>query len=171
MNDISCSIVRDLMPLYIEGLTSEATNEFIDNHMKTCDECRMYLNDITQDTEINIKISEEKILDSGEVVINKIKKSQDRIKYTFIIFSILVAVINSILGKGLMATIPLIVVVPCVLKTFYDEDRVILITSIISQLVIAIATDNLEFGLFMLPMNVICVSSGLALGKFIKNII
>lgn len=37
--DISCSVVRDLLPNYIDHLTSNETNCIIENHFKTCSNC------------------------------------------------------------------------------------------------------------------------------------
>lgn len=108
-------------------------------------------------------------MDKGESILNKIKKSQDRIKYTFIIFSMIVAVSTSILAKGFISTVPLIIIVPCILKLFYDEDRVIIMTSIITNLVIAIVMNNMGYMLFTLPVNIFCISTGLMIGKLIKN--
>jgi hypothetical protein len=38
-----CEIVKDLLPLYAEGMTSPASNEFIEEHLKTCTECQQAL--------------------------------------------------------------------------------------------------------------------------------
>ncbi len=35
-----CAIVRDLLPLYIEELTSEESGEFVREHLSQCDKCR-----------------------------------------------------------------------------------------------------------------------------------
>ena len=40
MKEIGCSIVQDLLPSYIEKLTSEETNQVIRAHLDTCIECR-----------------------------------------------------------------------------------------------------------------------------------
>ena len=171
MSDINCSLIKDLMPLYIEGLTSTDTNEYIKKHLSKCSECNSFFEDAKLETDINLGINNEELIDKGEVILDKIKKNQDRIKYTFIIFSIIVAVSSSILSKGFIATIPLIIIIPGILKLFYDEDRVIIMTSIITQLVIAVAMNDIGYMLFTLPINIFCISSGLMTGKLIKNII
>ena len=33
---MKCEMIRDLLPLYIDGLTSEESNKEIDKHLKTC---------------------------------------------------------------------------------------------------------------------------------------
>ena len=38
--DITCSIVQDLLPSYIEHLTSDETNLVVKEHLGTCEECR-----------------------------------------------------------------------------------------------------------------------------------
>ena len=35
-----CKIVQDLLPNYIENLTNEETNRFIEEHLKECPECQ-----------------------------------------------------------------------------------------------------------------------------------
>lgn len=34
-----CSVVRDILPLYFEGMVSKDTAEFVEEHIKTCSEC------------------------------------------------------------------------------------------------------------------------------------
>ena len=38
-----CDTVRDLLPMYIEQMTSEASNESIKQHMQDCGECKAIL--------------------------------------------------------------------------------------------------------------------------------
>lgn len=35
-----CKIVQDLLPTYIEGLTSNETTEYIEEHLKNCEDCK-----------------------------------------------------------------------------------------------------------------------------------
>lgn len=41
-----CNIVKDLLPLYAEHLVSEDTESFVEEHLKTCGECRRELKKI-----------------------------------------------------------------------------------------------------------------------------
>ena len=38
-NDLTCGVVRDLLPSYVEGLTSEETNAAVETHLASCSEC------------------------------------------------------------------------------------------------------------------------------------
>lgn len=40
---MKCEIIRDLFPSYIDGLTSEESNEAVEEHLEKCKECRDYL--------------------------------------------------------------------------------------------------------------------------------
>ena len=37
---MNCDIVRDLLPLYQEGMLSPDSVEFVEGHLKTCPDCR-----------------------------------------------------------------------------------------------------------------------------------
>ena len=40
MSMSNCNIVRDLLPLYADGETSEETSEMIKEHLSGCEDCR-----------------------------------------------------------------------------------------------------------------------------------
>ena len=39
-NDLTCAVVRDLLPSYVEGLTETETNEAVERHLEGCPQCR-----------------------------------------------------------------------------------------------------------------------------------
>lgn len=43
---LNCNIVRDMLPLYAEKLTSEESNTVIRQHLEQCEDCRTYLEHI-----------------------------------------------------------------------------------------------------------------------------
>jgi hypothetical protein len=45
-NTLDCNIVRDMLPLYIENLTSEESNTAIHQHLEQCEYCRKHLENI-----------------------------------------------------------------------------------------------------------------------------
>ena len=54
-NNLTCEVVEDLMPSYIDGLTSEVTNKAVREHLSQCGKCNAKLDTLTE------PCSEEKI--------------------------------------------------------------------------------------------------------------
>lgn len=73
-----CKIVQDLLPTYIENLTSEETTKFIEEHLSNCDNCKKVYD--------NMKESVENERLENTETINKIKKYKRKIKLIRIIF-------------------------------------------------------------------------------------
>jgi hypothetical protein len=48
---LSCNIVRDMLPLYAEKLTSEESNIAIQQHLEQCEDCKKYLENIRKPIE------------------------------------------------------------------------------------------------------------------------
>ena len=46
---MKCEIIRDLVPSYIDGLTSRESNELIEEHLEECGACREYLDEMKED--------------------------------------------------------------------------------------------------------------------------
>lgn len=48
-----CKIVQDLLPNYIENLTNEKTNQYIEEHFKECEDCKQILENMKKDIPVN----------------------------------------------------------------------------------------------------------------------
>lgn len=48
-NDMPCDIIRDLLPSYADGLTSDATNEAVKVHIANCPDCSKVLADMSEE--------------------------------------------------------------------------------------------------------------------------
>ncbi len=69
MIELPCEVVRDLLPSYVDGLTSETTNELVEGHVETCAPCRAALD--------AMRTPEEKTEDpSGVKEIDFLKKNR-----------------------------------------------------------------------------------------------
>ena len=71
-----CHIVKDLLPLYVEGMVSEETASFIEEHLQACSNCKDLLNAMKGIDEESINSDDSKV-DDGTViknVKNKLKK-------------------------------------------------------------------------------------------------
>lgn len=80
-----CKIIRDLFPSYIDGLTSETTNQYIEEHLNNCEECKKVLEDMKKD----IKLETTK-KDSKEV--KYIKKFNNRMKILKIVLLVILLI-------------------------------------------------------------------------------
>ena len=69
---MKCEIIRDLLPLYIDGLTSKESNQEIEKHLKNCEEFQKYYQEMTGDIDNFSVITNEEIEDVN--LIKKIKK-------------------------------------------------------------------------------------------------
>lgn len=61
MKKIDCNIIKDLLPSYIDNLTSEESNILIANHLKECESCKETYNKMNKDININYDIDDSKI--------------------------------------------------------------------------------------------------------------
>ena len=46
-----CKIVQDLLPSYVDKLTNEETNQYIEEHLKECKECQKVLENMKSNIE------------------------------------------------------------------------------------------------------------------------
>ncbi|WP_299967563.1 DUF4825 domain-containing protein [uncultured Oscillibacter sp.] len=49
-NDLTCGVVRDLLPSYVENLLGEESKEAVDRHLENCPECRERKEDMAAPT-------------------------------------------------------------------------------------------------------------------------
>lgn len=54
MNKENCSLIKDLLPLYIDDLCSNESTEIIKNHLETCSECNKEYKQLTTRPEIKV---------------------------------------------------------------------------------------------------------------------
>lgn len=47
-NDLTCAVVRDLLPMYMDSLTSQETNEALEYHLAACSDCAALLADLRE---------------------------------------------------------------------------------------------------------------------------
>ena len=48
-----CSYVKDILPLYYEGMVREETAEFVKEHLALCEECRKRFAEMQYDSDID----------------------------------------------------------------------------------------------------------------------
>jgi len=90
--DISCDIIRDLLPLYAEDLVSEDSRKLVDEHLCGCDECVKVLANLKKETKIP--------MESDPKTLNKVKRTICRRR----ILSVMAAMLSLITLASLVIT-------------------------------------------------------------------
>lgn len=98
-NNRDCKIVQDLLPNYIENLTDEITNEYIEEHIATCAECAQVLKDM-----------------NGELKLEQIHQEHE-IKY-------LKGIRKRVRRTILAVTIAVILIAGCVIGYVYKKSQI-----------------------------------------------
>ena len=70
MEKISCSIAKDLLPLYIEGILSEETTQVVEMHLQTCENCKKDFEIMRQEF---VFPSAPKIQEENEKILKELK--------------------------------------------------------------------------------------------------
>lgn len=90
-----CKIVQDLLPNYIEQLTNEESNNFIQEHLKECKECKRIFEDMQKDLSVDTKENEI-------TKVNYIKKYNRKLKSLKIILLIILAIFLIRTGRNMI---------------------------------------------------------------------
>ena len=87
-----CSVVRDLLPLYVEDMVSEETAAYIGEHLETCEGCRAELESLKGSAEIAVIEEKPAMRADSAKPFKKIMKKMNRqfysVAYAALIFLI-----------------------------------------------------------------------------------
>lgn len=73
MNKISCNVCKDLLPIYVDKLCSEESEQLVENHLSGCEDCRNTYEAMTDKISVP-KIDEEEKDKTDEFKLNLNKK-------------------------------------------------------------------------------------------------
>ena len=79
-----CKIIEDLLPNYLENLTSEETNDYIETHLKNCSKCSEAYTKMAEEIKVNSIDAEKEV--------NYMKKYNDKINNLKIYKKILIII-------------------------------------------------------------------------------
>ena len=82
-NKDKCKIVQDLLPNYIDKLTSEETNSFVKKHLEECNECHEIIENMKKDFEKEKKEINKKTIKYAKKINNKITNHKC---FTFLLY-------------------------------------------------------------------------------------
>ena len=86
----NCKIVQDLLPNYIENLTNEETNHFIEEHLKECPECQHIFDNMQKELKVNTTKRDEREVKYMKKLSGKMKLLKFIILALVIIYVIIV---------------------------------------------------------------------------------
>ena len=69
--DISCDIIRDLLPLYAEDLVSEDSRKLVDEHLCACDSCVKALGKIKKETYIPVEAETQSLKKVKKMILRR----------------------------------------------------------------------------------------------------
>ena len=87
-----CKIVQDLLPNYIENLTNEETNKFIDEHLKECNECQKIFENMKKDFKVNTTKRDDR-------EVKYIKKYNKKMKLLKTILLLIIVIYVLVIGR------------------------------------------------------------------------
>lgn len=85
-NELKCEIVQDLLPSYVDGLTSDVTNEAINRHVESCGDCRSILERMREPEQPQLDVTQKEEIDF-------LKKERSKTRYKIGITVFLAAVL------------------------------------------------------------------------------
>ena len=86
----NCKIVQDLLPNYIEKLTNNVTNQYIEEHLKECSECQKICKNMKKDYQVNSTKQDNREIKYIKKYSNKLKILRNILLLIILLFVIIV---------------------------------------------------------------------------------
>lgn len=144
---VNCDIVRDILPLYVEGMTSEASSKLVEGHLTQCEECTEYLKELGG--ELSAETAGTFAVSSG--VMGKFKQRYfDVMLFVVMVIITILASVSLIISSGYLSKIytgnPLDTNFKIDFHYSYEVDNVSIQTSQLDYLKVSLEKEyNLEF--------------------------
>lgn len=94
-----CKIVQDLLPNYFEKVTSKETNEYVEEHIKQCQQCSKIYNAMKEELNISYSLDTEKEVNYMKKLNGKMKRLQLWKKIAIIMITILIILLGMVLYR------------------------------------------------------------------------
>ena len=120
-----CSVVRDILPLYLENMVSEETAESIKEHLENCPDCAAEFEAMKSGKTVE-KIGEEVQSDFEAEVLKSIKNIRKKFRKKVLrVGGIIAAIIAAILiaGSVLLHLFPIYRIAEISLNDYYSKDQ------------------------------------------------
>lgn len=90
MKSVNCDVIQDLLPNYIDKISSESTNELVEEHLQSCKKCQEALQSMSKDIDSKIIENQDDQIDYLKGFRKDKIKSNIKAVLIFIIITILV---------------------------------------------------------------------------------
>lgn len=118
---LTCSVIKDILPLYLEGLDSEETHKIVEEHLLECEDCRKELEEIRRPTALPV---------SADIMpLKQLKRTLQKKKSLTILCSVIITLIVVIIGAG-FALSPKLIPYSENIITFTTSDNGVLLANI-----------------------------------------
>lgn len=91
MKEKDCKIVQDLLPNYIEKLTNEETNKYIEEHLKECKDCKKVYENMKKEIELSDNKKDNREVKYIKKYSNKMKVLKAILLAIFTIYVLVIA--------------------------------------------------------------------------------
>ena len=102
MNKISCNIIGDLLPLYVDGEVSEDTKKLVEEHLAECADCKKAAEDMEKELVLPVH---ETVAAAETSFLQKMKKTWKKGRMRTAVISVAVTAVV-ILGSYMALTFP-----------------------------------------------------------------
>ncbi len=87
---VTCNVIKDMLPLYLEGMLSDDSCAMIEEHIEQCQECKFYLDDMKSSNKIPVDINTSPLLK----IKSTLRKKKIQTSLLSMMFSIMVLIIT-----------------------------------------------------------------------------
>ena len=102
MSKISCNVIGDLLPLYVDGAVSEDTKKLVEEHLAECADCKKAAEDMRKELVLPVH---ETVRAAETSFLQKMKKTWQKRRIRTAVISVAVTA-GVILGSYMALTIP-----------------------------------------------------------------
>lgn len=89
-----CNVIKDLLPLYIEKITSQDSNEIIEEHLKECESCKKYFVELKDESFLEDLKEVDDNKENPKKTMKNIKRKIIRSKLLFVLIAIIIVIIT-----------------------------------------------------------------------------
>ncbi len=86
MKKVECDVIQDLLPSYIDKISTEATNALVEEHLQSCQKCNIALKEMMKDEDSNLVPDQSEEIDG----LKKYNRNMFVLKMIVVILSIFI---------------------------------------------------------------------------------